>query len=164
MEQPEYASFAEYQAAHRKLDYHALMKFLSIGDINSAKMLCQLNCFKPDLPDLLVGTGRLTVEDLDDLLVVRDTTGLNDLPLGTFFVYSGCLTSEELRAFLLLQKTLRISPQRTKRWGQKLVEVGLLTEEQLQNALSDRIASSITLRQAILNRGWLSEDELDKIF
>jgi hypothetical protein len=59
---------------------------------------------------------------------------------------------------------MRPVPQRQERWGQKLVKSGLLSADELQTALSDRIAGNITLRQAILNRGYLSEIQLDKIF
>ncbi len=164
MERPEYATSAEHQAVNRKLDYRALMNFLTAGDLQSAKILCQLYCYRPPLAQLLLGCGRLTVEDLNDLILVHETNGLDNLPLGKFFVYSGCLTEIELRNYVLLQKTLRLSPQNTERWGQKLILSGLLSSEQLQQALNDRIICDITLRQAILDRGWLSEAQLDKIF
>jgi hypothetical protein len=164
MERPEYTTSAESQAVNSKLDYRALMNFLTAGDLNSAKILCQLYYCRPALAQLLLGCGRLTVGDLDDLILVHETNGLDNLPLGKFFVYSGCLTAEELHHYVLLQKSLRLSPQHTERWGQKLVMSGLLSDEQLHQALSDRIICDITLRQAILDRGWLSEAQLDKIF
>ncbi len=161
MEQPDYIRSAERPSDNREIDYCALMRLLSAGDISSARLLCTS---KPDLTKLLVKCGRLTGEELTDLLLVHETDGLNELPLGTFFVYAGCLTIEELRAFLALQKDLRPGPQRQEKWGQKLVKSGLLSADELQTALSDRIAGNITLRQAILNRGYLGEAELDKIF
>ena len=160
MEQPDYISSAERPSGTRKLDYRSLMRCLTEGDIASAKLLCST---KPKLTCLLVECGRLTSEELTDLLLVHQTDGLNGLPLGTFFVYSGCLTIEELRAFILLQKALR-PVQGQERWGQKLVKSDLLSADQLQMALNDRIAGNITLRQAILNRGYLTEAQLDKIF
>ena len=150
MEQPDYISSAERPSGTRKLDYDALMKCLTDGDIASAKLLCII---KPKLTSLLVECGRLKSEELTDLLLVHQTEGLNGLPLGTFFVYSGCLTIEELRAFILLQKALRLG-QGQERWGQKLVKSELLSAEQLQLAANDRVACNITLRQAILNRGY----------
>ena len=161
MEQPDYIRSAERPSDSREIDYCALMRCLTEGDISSARLLCTS---KPDLTGLLVKSGRLTAEELSDLLLVHETDGLSGLPLGTFFVYAGCLTIEELRAFLALQKSMRPVPQRQERWGQKLVKSGLLSADELQTALSDRIAGNITLRQAILNRGYLSEIQLDKIF
>lgn len=161
MEQPDYTGSAECHNGSRELDYRGLMLCLTEGDITSAKALCTS---KPELKRLLVESGRLTNEELADLLLVHDTDGLNSLPLGTFFVYAGCLTIEELRAFLFLLKTLRPANQHQEGWGQKLVRAGLLTVDELQEALSDRIARNITLRQAILNRGFLTEMQLDKIF
>lgn len=163
MEQPDYIRSAERPSGNREIDYYALMRCLGEGDISSARLLCTS---KPDLTKLLVACGRLTSEELTDLLLVHETDGLNELPLGTFFVYAGCLTMDELRAFLALQKDLRPGPQRQRqeRWGQKLVKSGLLSADELQTALSDRIAGNITLRQAILNRGYLTEADLDKIF
>ncbi len=160
MEQPDYIRSAE-RPSDREIDYCALMCCLTEGDITSARLLCTS---KPDLTGLLVKCGRLTAEELADLLLVHETDGLSGLPLGTFFVYAGCLTIEELRAFLALQKALRPVPERQERWGQKLVKSGLLSADELQTALSDRIAGNITLRQAILNKGYLSEAQLDKIF
>lgn len=159
MDKPDYA--ADCQTGERELDYRALMRFLSEGDIESAKSLCSS---KPDLKRLLVECGRLTSEELTDLLLVHQSDGLNGLPLGTFFVYAGCLTLEELRAYLFLLKAISPASQQKKGWGQKLVRAGLLTADQLHMAITDRITGNITLRQAILNRGYLTELQLDKIF
>lgn len=161
MEQPDYIRSAERPSDNREVNYCALMQCLGEGDISAARKLCRS---KPDLKKLLVQCGRLTNEELTDLLLVHETDGLNELPLGTFFVYAGCLTIEELRAFLALQKDLHPAPQRQERWGQRLVKAGLLSAEELQTSLNDRIAGNITLRQAILNRGYLNEADLDKIF
>lgn len=160
MEKPDFKSSAECQTGTRELDYRELMRCLAEGDINSASKLCTS---KPDLKKLLVGCGRLSSEELQDLLTVHQTDGLSGLPLGTFFVYAGCLTIEELRAYLFLLKALKPAEQQTG-WGQKLIRAGLLTADQLQAAISDRIACNITLRQAILARGFLTEMQLDKIF
>lgn len=161
MEQPEQTRSADCPTGSGELNYQALMRCLTEGDIDAAKPLCLAT---PDLQRLLVESGRLTEDELTDLLTVHQTPGLSGLPLGTFFVYAGCLTIEELRAFLFLLKAIRPVNQKQNGWGQKLIRAGLLTADQLQTAVSDRIACNITLRQAILNRGFLTELQLDRIF
>lgn len=161
MEQPDQKRSADCQTGSGELNYQALMRCLTEGDINEAKAFCLAT---PDLQRMLVESGRLTEDELTDLLLVHETPALNGLPLGTFFVYAGCLTLEELRAFLFLLKALRPVNQKQNGWGQKLIRTGLLTADQLQTAISDRIAGNITLRQAILNRGFLTELQLDRIF
>ena len=164
MEIPESIGSAETASARRKIDYCMLMKFLAKGEVQSAQQFCRRYRSRPNLNQLLVDSGRLTQEELDDLISVHQTVGLNQLPLGTFFVYSGCLTTDELRNFLILRKILRLSPPGSERWGQRLVNCALITAEQLGVALADSASTKVTLRQAILNKGWLTEQDLDKIF
>lgn len=157
-------SAADNRTAKRKLDYRLLMKFLANGDMQSAELYCRRYQTVPDLSEVLVRSGRLSQEEFDDLIKVHNTLALRDIPFGTFFLYSGCLSADELRNFLLLRKTLRARVDSAERWGQKLIRSGLLTITQLRLALEDKALSQCTLRQAILDRGWLNESDLDRIF
>lgn len=139
--------------------YKKVMRCLSGSDIDSARSLCLNQQCKPKLGQLLVSSGRLRAEDLEAMLMVHEHNELRKLPIGKLLVIAGCLSLDELRHYLALQKTLR--PQTEQEiWGQGLVEKHLITQEQLFIALHDSICRSVTLRQAIINRGWLSADKL----
>ncbi len=57
-----------------------------------------------------------------------------------------------------------LAPEHPSRWGQRLVELGLLDDAQLEIALYDHLTSGISVRQAILKRGWMEETLMDNIF
>jgi hypothetical protein len=116
--------------------------------------------FRPKLGQLLIADGRLSAGDLDSILTVHDSEELRKLPVGKLLVISGLLTAPELRHYLSLQKMLRLPSDHHERWGRKLVDDGLLTQEQLNVALSDRLLKKMTLREAIVARGWMSDEGL----
>jgi hypothetical protein len=143
-----------------RLPFKMVMHCLSTSDLDQAYGLCIEHRFRPKLGQLLIASGRLSAGDLESMLSVHDSQALRNLPMGKLLVISGLLTATELRQYLTLQKMLRLPSDHHERWGQKLVEDGLLTQEQLNIALSDRLLKKMTLKEAIVARGWMSDERL----
>lgn len=118
----------------------------------------------PKLGQLLVGSGRLSFEDLKSFLDIHEHSELAGLKLGELLVAADHLDNDELDYFLRLQRLVDLPPDHPERWGQRLVELGLITEDQLKIALFEHTQSGCTLRQALINRGWLTASVLDRIF
>jgi hypothetical protein len=143
-----------------KLPFKRVMECLSAQDVEKAYKLCIEHRFRPKLGQLLVASDRLSARDLESMLTVHDSEQLNAMPMGKLLVIAGVLTTDELRYYLTLQKMLRLPSDHHERWGQKLVDQGLLTQEQLNIALNDRLVKKMTLREAIVARGWMSDERL----
>jgi hypothetical protein len=99
---------------------------------------------------------------LQDLLQLHESTDIKNLPVGKLFVIAGCLTEAELRKYISLHKQLRLPQDHHERLGQRLVERGVLTAEQLTIALNDRLQKNISLEDAIVARGFAARDALEE--
>lgn len=119
---------------------------------------------RPKLGQLLVAYGVLNMEELDTFLEIQKNTKTEYIPLGMLLVGAGYLTHEQLDYYLRLQCVLELPSDHPERWGQRLIQLGLVTEDQLKVALIEQTTTGCTLRQALINRGWLSSSQLDRIF
>jgi hypothetical protein len=122
-----------------------------------------LGC-NPKLGQLLVGSGRLSFEDLKSFLDIHAHAEIAGLKFGELLVASGYINDVDLDYFLRLQRLVEFPPDHPERWGQRLVELGLISEDQLKIALFEHTQTNCTLRQALINRGWLTAAVLDRIF
>jgi hypothetical protein len=119
---------------------------------------------RPKLGQLLVANGVLSLNELDAFLEIQKNTKTSHVPLGQLLMAAGYLSESQLEYYLQQQQLLRLPADHPQRWGQRLVELGLVNEDQLKVALIEQKTTGCTLRQAIINRGWLSADILDRIF
>lgn len=119
---------------------------------------------RPKLGQLLVACDMLTLEELDSVLEIQRNVLVDDTALGELLVAIGYVTEEQLNYFLRLQEVIKLPPDHPVRWGQRLVELGLISEDQLKIALIEHRATGITLREALIERDWLSIELLDRIF
>lgn len=119
---------------------------------------------RPKLGQMLVASGLLSLEQLDAALEIQRNTKSHHIFIGEILVGSGYITEKQLAHYLKHQELLRLPPDNQERWGQRLVELGLVTDDQLKVALIDQHSKNITLREAMINRGWLTADVLDRIF
>ncbi len=118
----------------------------------------------PKLGQILVSMGLITLEELQSALTIQRNTKTSYVPLGDLLVGAGYITPQQLDYYLRMQELLSIPSDRPERWGQRLVEHGLVTEDQLKVALVEQKTTGCTLRQALINRGWLTAQVLDRIF
>ncbi len=119
---------------------------------------------RPKLGQLLVASGLLTLEELDAALEIQRNTHHTHIPIGELLVGAGYLTPEQLDYYLQVQHLTRLPSDHPERWGQRLIELGLVGEDQLKVALIEQKTTGCTLRQALINRGWLTTELLDRIF
>lgn len=119
---------------------------------------------RPKLGQMLVASGMLTIDQLDAALEIQRNTQSHHIFIGEILVHSGYITNKQLTHYLKQQELLRLPPDHQERWGQRLVQLGLVTEDQLNIALIDQHNKTCTLREALINRGWLTADVLDRIF
>ncbi|MEO5333921.1 MAG: hypothetical protein H7839_18055, partial [Magnetococcus sp. YQC-5] len=109
---------------------------------------------KLHLGELLVETGLISTEQLQQALAYQDKTGAK---LGEALVHLGAITEQALEKFLTRQRQkIRI--------GDKLVEAGVITAEQLQTALADQKRTGMKLGQTLAHLGLLSEVKFLEFF
>lgn len=116
----------------------------------------------PKLGQVLVASDRLSLNELVAVLELQKKAP--DLRFGELLVSHGYISSNELNHFLQLQRIIELPLDHPERWGQRLVELGLLSNDQLKVALIDHRRKGSTLRAAIIDRGWLTPTILDRIF
>jgi hypothetical protein len=119
---------------------------------------------RPKLGQLLVAAGLLTLEELDAVLEIQCNTGNEHVPLGELLLAAGYIDRQQLDYYLKQQRLFKLPPDNPQRWGQRLVELNLVTEDQLKVALIEQRTTGCSLREALINRGWLSPKVLDRIF
>lgn len=116
----------------------------------------------PKLGQILVASDCLSLGELIAVLKLQNEAP--DQRFGELLVSEGYITVEELDYFLQMQRIIELPPDHPERWGQRLVELGLISQDQLKVALIEQRRNGSTLRTAIINRGWLTADVLDRIF
>src|SRR5439155_17953214 len=113
---------------------------------------------------MLVAAGLLTLDELDAVLEIQRNTGHDHVPVGELLVATGHITQQQLDYYLRQQQLFQLPPDNPQRWGQRLIELDLVTEDQLKVALIEQKTTGCTLREALINRGWLPPQVLDRIF
>ncbi len=149
-----------FQPARQRLS-ESFEHWKKVGALDGEE-LKKFRYLTPKLGQILVASDRLTLLELVAVLELQ-----KDLPgkrFGEVLVSAGFITAEELDYFLQLQRIIELPLDHPERWGQRLLELGLISEDQLKIALIDHRRTGCTLRSALINRGWLNEDVLDRIF
>jgi hypothetical protein len=131
-------------------------------DCHEAACMHHATCH-PKLGQLLVASGLLTLSEIQ--VALRIQSGMQrHVHLGELLVSAGYLTQEELDKYLKLQQVIDLPADHSERWGQRLLALGLLTEDQLKVALIKHVMCGYSLRHAIIDSGWLTAEILDRIF
>lgn len=119
---------------------------------------------RPKIGELLVAFGILSLSELDSALEIQLNTRHEHVPLGQLLVAAGYLNQMQLDYYLRMQRIFKLPPDNPEAWGQRLVELGLVSEDQLKIALIEQQTTNCSLREAFINRGWLTAELLDRIF
>jgi hypothetical protein len=123
-----------------------------------------INLNRPKIGQLLVASGLLTLEELDAALEIQFHTKHEHIPIGQILLAAGYITEQQLDYYLRQQELFTLPPDHPERWGQRLVELGWVSKDQLKVALIEQKTTGCSLRQALINRGWLTTEQLDRIF
>lgn len=118
----------------------------------------------PKLGQLLISAGLITLDELATVLEIQNNTQAIHIPMAEILVDVGYITVDQKNYYLKLQQVMKLPPDHPERWGQRLVALGLVTEDQLKVALIEQTTIGSTLREALINRGWVTAAELDQIF
>lgn len=109
---------------------------------------------KPHLGEMLVDSGLITTEQLQQALSHQEKMGVK---LGEALVHLGHVSEEALEKFLTrLRQKIRI--------GDRLVEAEIISEEQLKNALVEQKRSGKKFGQTLAHLGILSEVKFLEFF
>jgi len=114
----------------------------------------------PKLGQLLVAAGIITLEQLEETIAQQATL---NLPLGEILKGSSLITQTELDSFLLNQRLIKLPPDSPYEIGQRLMGLGLITEDMLRIALIEERTSGRILTQVLLDRHWLDDEILDAL-
>lgn len=148
-------------ARERLSESYEYWKKLGVLDQENTSQV--LSC-TPKLGQVLVASGRITLSELASVLELQKSTVGNSNRFGELLVSIGTLTEEELEYFLNMQRLIELPTDHPERWGQRLVELGMISQDQLKIALIEHMQSGCSLRSAFIKRGWLSAEVLDRIF
>jgi len=111
----------------------------------------------PKLGQLLVAAGVISLKQLEDAVAKQATV---DLPLGEILKRSNLITQMELDAFLLNQSQIKLPPDSPYLIGQRLIGLGLVTEDMVRIALVEQRTSGKPLGIILVDRSWLARDIL----
>lgn len=111
----------------------------------------------PKLGQLLVAAGLITMEELDEAISRQKTV---NLPLGELLKQSSLITQMELDQFLLNQKMIRLPADSPYLIGQRLIGLGVVSEDMVRIALVEQRTSGKKLGEILVERGWLAADIL----
>ncbi|MDZ4835196.1 MAG: hypothetical protein SGJ27_15575 [Candidatus Melainabacteria bacterium] len=150
----------ELQPARQRLS-ESFEHWKKVGALDQCSYTAILTA-TPKLGQVLVASDRLTINELVTVLKLqRSARGQR---FGELLVSNGYISSVELDHFLQLQRIIELPLDHPERWGQRLVDLGLLCNDQLNVALIDHRRTGNSLRAAIIDRGWLTSAILDRIF
>ena len=105
------------------------------------------------LGEILITQGMITNEQLVEALQVHKRTGV---ALGTVLVNLGYITEEDLTGVLGAQ----IQLDQRKRIGEILIDQGLITQDQLQQALEEQKKTGMLIGKCLIDLKFVSEDKL----
>jgi len=114
----------------------------------------------PKLGQLLVASGKITLEQLQDALKKQEVL---QLPLGEILKSASLVTQMELDSFLLNQRLINLPSDTPHQIGQRLIGLGLVTEDMVRIGLVEQRTSGKRLGQILVERGWLADEILDAL-
>lgn len=106
----------------------------------------------PKIGQLCVAAGIITLEDLER--AVETQTSLN-LPLGQILQESRLISQAELDGLLLGQQLITLPQDLPHKVGQRLMALGLVTEDMVRIALIELRTFDKKLEDLLIGHGWL---------
>lgn len=119
------------------------------------------DALSPKLGQMLVAEGLITLEQLNDAM--RQKKQYPDVPIGVILKESASVSQLELDKFLLNQRLIKLPADSPYQLGQRLIGLGIITEDMLRIALVDQRNSGKQLGEILVDRNWLAEDILNAL-
>jgi hypothetical protein len=149
-------SWVQAQQAYMAIE--SAYKRITDGDVEEARAGGEDESLAPKLGQILVAEGLITLEELND--AIQRQKSEDDLPLGEILKQSSLVSQMELDKFLLNQRLIKLPADSPYQLGQRLIGLGIITEDMLRIALVDQRNSEKPLGQILVDRNWLAEDIL----
>ncbi len=130
------------KAAYEK-DWKQFLKAASQGEIH------------PKLGQLCVAAGMISLEELEE--AVESQTALN-LPLGQVLQEHKLISQAELDGLLIGQQLIRFPPDSPHSIGQRLIALGLVTEDMVRIALIEERTFGKSIENILVGHGWVEKD------
>ncbi len=121
---------------------------LWLNDVEATEM-------QPKLGQLCVAAGIITLDDLNN--AIESQTKL-DLPIGQIMQENLLITQAELDGLLLGQQLITLPVDLPHRIGQRLIALGLVTEDMVRIALIEQRTFDKELAELLIGHGWLDPD------
>ena len=112
---------------------------------------------QPKLGQLCVAAGIITLEELEK--AVESQTSL-DLPLGQILQEKQLISQAELDGLLLGQQLITLPADLPHKMGQRLMALGLVTEDMVRIALIEQRTFDRKLEDLLVAHGWLDAEVL----
>jgi len=107
---------------------------------------------QPKLGQLCVAAGMITLEDLEQAI---ETQAKLDLPIGQILQEQQLITQAELDGLLLGQQLISLPGDLPHKTGQRLIALGLVTEDMVRIALIEQRTFNRKLEDLLTAHGWL---------
>lgn len=158
MESPQ--SWVQAHQAYMAIDN----AFDSIVDGSAGSAAVELKSLTDELPpklgQLLVASGTITLAELEAALKEQEKI---DLPLGEILRNASLVTQMELDNFLLNQKLIKLPGDSPYHIGQRLIGLGLVTEDMVRIALVEQRTSGKSIGRILVERGWIAQEILNAL-
>lgn len=116
----------------------------------------------PLIGELLIEARLISRADLDRALEYQANSN-KPVPLGSLLVNRQLITWDQLAFFLRLQDLLKLSPVDRTRMSRQLLDLGILTPDEVQQAELDCEIVGCSFQHAITRRGWVKEQLLNTL-
>jgi hypothetical protein len=115
---------------------------------------------QPRLGQLCVAAGVITFEELEQAV---ETQQKLDLPLGQILQEKRLITQSELDGLLLGQQLINLPPESPYSIGQRLIALGLVTEDMVRIALIEQRTFDRRLGELLVAHGWMDKRVLETV-
>jgi curved DNA-binding protein CbpA len=115
----------------------------------------------PRLGQICVASGIISMEQLDEAVQEQVKSGL---PLGEVLEDKQFLSRAELEGLLMGQDLIDIDGEGNDPIGQRLIALGLATEDMVLIAQMELKWQAVSLNQVFVKRGWLDHDVSRALF
>lgn len=116
----------------------------------------------PKIGELLIEAGILSNEQLQMALETQRNSS-HRIPIGQLFVHWKLISWEQLAFYLRIQDLLKLDPAAKERLTRQLLDLGLLSSEEMEIAQLDCETVGCSLEHAICRRGWLTPELLKEL-
>jgi hypothetical protein len=117
---------------------------------------------EPKLGELLIEAGAITREQLETALAAQ-AQAPSPIPIGRLLVHSRIISWDQLAFYLRIQDLLKLDPHSKERLSRQLLDLGLISQGELDIAKLDCETVGCTLEHAICKRGWLKPELIQEL-